>query len=239
MAEKVTTMSLSVDLQCSGCYKKIKKLLCKFPEIQDQRYDEKSNKVIITVVCCSPDKIRQKLCCKGGGLIKSIDIIPKKEPEKKEPEKEKKPEKKKEPEKKEPEKKKEPVAPVPGYPPVYPVGIIGVSCRPWYEGYGDLRVTTDVVVVAAEPAGHVHVTTVVGVVVVEPPGDHHVTLVVSVGVAEPPGDLHVTLVVGVGVAEPPGDLHVTLVVSVGVAEPPGDLHVTLVVGVGVVEPRFM
>ncbi|GKV15248.1 hypothetical protein SLEP1_g26046 [Rubroshorea leprosula] len=32
MAEgKVTTMVLNVDLQCSKCYKKVKKLLCKFP----------------------------------------------------------------------------------------------------------------------------------------------------------------------------------------------------------------
>ncbi|KAL7244447.1 hypothetical protein ACSBR1_016656 [Camellia fascicularis] len=31
MAEKVTTMVLKVDLQCSSCYKKIKKILCKFP----------------------------------------------------------------------------------------------------------------------------------------------------------------------------------------------------------------
>ncbi|GMP75832.1 hypothetical protein CsSME_00032784 [Camellia sinensis var. sinensis] len=31
----VTTMVLKVDLQCSSCYKKIKKTLCKFPQIQD------------------------------------------------------------------------------------------------------------------------------------------------------------------------------------------------------------
>ncbi|GLT24915.1 hypothetical protein SLA2020_000770 [Shorea laevis] len=65
-----------VDLQCSKCYKKIKKLLCKFPEIRDQKYDEKANKVTIKVVSCSPEKIRDKLCCKGGGCIKSIEIPP-------------------------------------------------------------------------------------------------------------------------------------------------------------------
>ncbi|GLT24842.1 hypothetical protein SLA2020_000100 [Shorea laevis] len=64
-----------VDLQCSKCYKKIKKLLCKFPEIRDQTYDEKANKVTIKVVSCSPEKIRDKLCCKGCGCITSIKII--------------------------------------------------------------------------------------------------------------------------------------------------------------------
>ncbi|GLU15833.1 hypothetical protein SLE2022_322920 [Rubroshorea leprosula] len=76
MAEEVTTMVLNVvDLQCSKCYKKIKKLLCKFPEIRDQKYDEKANKVTIKVVSCSPEKIRDKLCCKGCGCIKSIEIV--------------------------------------------------------------------------------------------------------------------------------------------------------------------
>ena len=82
MAEKVkvTMMLLKVDLQCSKCYKKVKKVLCKFPQIQDQVYDEKNNAVIIKVVCCSPEKIRDKICCKGGGSIKSIEIL--KPPEK-------------------------------------------------------------------------------------------------------------------------------------------------------------
>ncbi|KAL7142875.1 hypothetical protein ABFS83_08G154000 [Erythranthe nasuta] len=100
-AEKVTPMVLKVDLQCPCCYKKIKKTLCKFPQIRDQVYDEKANTVTIIVVCCSPEKIRDKLCCKGGKVIKSIEI--------KEPPKAKEPEKKpKEPENKpkEPEKPK-------------------------------------------------------------------------------------------------------------------------------------
>ncbi|KAG5607981.1 hypothetical protein H5410_029473 [Solanum commersonii] len=89
--EKITIMLLKVDLQCSSCYKKIKKILCKFPQIRDQTYDEKANIVTITVLCCNPEKIRDKLCCKGGGVIKSIEI---KEPQKpKEPEKPKVPEK--------------------------------------------------------------------------------------------------------------------------------------------------
>ncbi|XP_062001310.1 protein PYRICULARIA ORYZAE RESISTANCE 21-like [Rosa rugosa] len=72
--KKVTIMILKVDLQCEKCYRKVKKVLCKFPQIRDQTYDEKNNLVIIKVVCCSPEKIRDKLCCKGGDAIKSIDI---------------------------------------------------------------------------------------------------------------------------------------------------------------------
>ncbi|KAL3614929.1 hypothetical protein CASFOL_040590 [Castilleja foliolosa] len=101
--EKETIMVLKVDLQCPSCYKKTKKTLCKFPQVQDQIYDEKANTVTIRVVCCSPEKIRDKLCCRGGKAIKSIEI---KEPGK--PEKKKEPEKPKQPEKpKEAEKSKE------------------------------------------------------------------------------------------------------------------------------------
>ena len=65
-------MKLGVDLECDRCYKKIKKLLCKFPEIRDQVFFEKENTVMINVVCCSPLKIRDKLICKGGKTIKDI-----------------------------------------------------------------------------------------------------------------------------------------------------------------------
>ncbi|KAI9124895.1 hypothetical protein K1719_004222 [Acacia pycnantha] len=75
MAEKVTIMRLKVNLQCEKCYKKVKKVLCKFPQIRDQMFDEKQNIVTIKVVCCSPEKIRDKLCCKGCGAIKSIEIV--------------------------------------------------------------------------------------------------------------------------------------------------------------------
>ncbi|KAK3218778.1 hypothetical protein Dsin_012748 [Dipteronia sinensis] len=82
MAEKkkVTLMLLKVDLECSKCYKKVKKILCQFPQIQDQVYDEKNNTVMIKVVCCSPEKIRDKICCKGRGTIKSIEILKPKPP---------------------------------------------------------------------------------------------------------------------------------------------------------------
>lgn len=72
--EKTTIMVLKVDLQCPCCYKKAKKILCKMPQVRDQVYDEKANTITIMVVCCSPERIRDKLCCKGGKAIKSIDI---------------------------------------------------------------------------------------------------------------------------------------------------------------------
>ncbi|CBI25755.3 unnamed protein product, partial [Vitis vinifera] len=68
-------MVLKVDLGCKRCYRKIKKLLCKFPEIQDQTFIEKEDTVRIKVVCCCPEKIRTKLICKGGHSIKSIEVI--------------------------------------------------------------------------------------------------------------------------------------------------------------------
>ncbi|KAL5838865.1 hypothetical protein ACOSQ3_016034 [Xanthoceras sorbifolium] len=92
--KKVTFMLLKVDLQCSKCYKKVKKVLCQFPQIQDQMYDEKNNTVMIKVVCCSPEKIRDKICYKGKGSIKSIEIL--KPPEEKTDQKKKPPEKKRE-----------------------------------------------------------------------------------------------------------------------------------------------
>ncbi|KAL1346549.1 hypothetical protein AAHE18_08G196200 [Arachis hypogaea] len=53
----VTVMKLKVDLECHKCYKKVKKVLAKFPQIRDEKFDEKQNVVTITVVCCSPEKI--------------------------------------------------------------------------------------------------------------------------------------------------------------------------------------
>ncbi|XP_057498970.1 uncharacterized protein LOC130783394 [Actinidia eriantha] len=60
-------------------------------EIRNQVYDDKANTVTITVVCCNPEKIRDKLCCKGGKTIKGIEI--KQPPKPKEPEKPKEEEK--------------------------------------------------------------------------------------------------------------------------------------------------
>ncbi|KAK4259139.1 hypothetical protein QN277_005505 [Acacia crassicarpa] len=75
MAEKDTLMRLKVDLQCAKCTEKVKKVLSKFPEVRSQVFDDKNNIVTITVVCCSPKKIRDEICCKGGVAIKSIQIV--------------------------------------------------------------------------------------------------------------------------------------------------------------------
>ncbi|MBA0745688.1 hypothetical protein Gogos_008257 [Gossypium gossypioides] len=79
-------MVLKVDLQCRRCYKKVKQVLCKFPQIQDQIYDEKANTVTIKVVCCDPEKMRGKIRCKGGDSIESIEIKPPPKSEKPKPE---------------------------------------------------------------------------------------------------------------------------------------------------------
>ncbi|KAL6957861.1 hypothetical protein U1Q18_046398 [Sarracenia purpurea var. burkii] len=103
-------LKVMIDLQCPCCYKKVKKLLCKFPEIRNQIYDEKQDTVTITVVCWNPEKLRDKLCCKGRKIIKSIEI--KEEPEKPPPKEEpKKPPPKEEPQK--PPPKEEPKKPPP------------------------------------------------------------------------------------------------------------------------------
>ncbi|KAK4851787.1 hypothetical protein QYF36_018430 [Acer negundo] len=84
MAEKinkVTIMLLKVDLGCYKCYRKVKRTLSKFPQIQDEVYDEKNNTVMIKVaVCCSPEKLRDDIWYKGRESIKSIEIL--KPPEK-------------------------------------------------------------------------------------------------------------------------------------------------------------
>ncbi|XP_022142410.1 protein PYRICULARIA ORYZAE RESISTANCE 21 [Momordica charantia] len=79
---KDAIMVLTVDLQCHRCYNKVRKVLSKFHQIRDRIYDEKLNAVIIKVVCCNPEKLRDNICCKGRGVIKSIEI---KEPEKPKP----------------------------------------------------------------------------------------------------------------------------------------------------------
>ncbi|GAV59853.1 HMA domain-containing protein [Cephalotus follicularis] len=104
MAEKETIMVIKVDLQCDRCYRKIKKVLCRYPQIRTQIYDEKNNTVTITVVCCSPEKIKQKICRRGGDTVKGIEI---KEPPKPQPPPEKKPEAPKEAPKPQPDKPKE------------------------------------------------------------------------------------------------------------------------------------
>ncbi|XP_052183673.1 protein PYRICULARIA ORYZAE RESISTANCE 21-like isoform X3 [Diospyros lotus] len=131
MADKVTIMVVEVDLQCPSCDKKIKKILPKFREIRDPVYDVKKGTVTITVVCCNPEKIRHKLCCKGGKTIKGIEIKvppkPKDEKPKEEKPKEDKPKGDK-PKENKPAAQKEARSLV-----LVPVGVCCGSC---YKGYG-------------------------------------------------------------------------------------------------------
>nr|XP_023872941.1 protein PYRICULARIA ORYZAE RESISTANCE 21-like [Quercus suber]POE85243.1 hypothetical protein CFP56_67847 [Quercus suber] len=149
--KKTTLMVIKVDLQCSRCYKKIKKVICRIPQIQDQVYNEKENLVIIKVVCCSPEKIKQKIICKGGSTIKGIEIKevekPKKRPEKpnetvkpnepEDPEKPKGPGKPKEA--KGPEKPKEKPIEIPAPPPHCPPPHCPPQCPPPYPVFRTCR----------------------------------------------------------------------------------------------------
>ncbi|XP_054824772.1 uncharacterized protein LOC129322485 [Prosopis cineraria] len=76
MTKKVTTMKLKVDLQHVKCCKKVKNVLCQFPQ---QAFNEKQDIVNIKVVCCSPKKIGDQRFRKGCSTIMSIEIV---EPEK-------------------------------------------------------------------------------------------------------------------------------------------------------------
>ncbi|KAL3740927.1 hypothetical protein ACJRO7_022106 [Eucalyptus globulus] len=158
MAEKVTRMLIKVDLQCSRCIKKIQKVLCGIPQIRDRTYDEKENTVSITVVCCSPEKIKQKIICKGGKTVLSVEILPDKDTKKpkkvrfdlppeetaKQPAPAPMPALPQKAPKPAPQKalQQVPVPPPPkapklvmGYPPGYPT--VGVCCcPPCYGGYG-------------------------------------------------------------------------------------------------------
>ncbi|XP_058000028.1 protein PYRICULARIA ORYZAE RESISTANCE 21 isoform X2 [Hevea brasiliensis] len=126
MAEKkVTVMVIKVDLSCEKCHKKIKEVLCKIPQIQNQIYDEKANTITITVVCCSPEKITKKICCQGGDSIKGIEI--------KLPEKTKT--KKKQEESGETEKLEKAIEPEKTKPPTSAPLLVRRCCTEWYQGY--------------------------------------------------------------------------------------------------------
>ncbi|MED6181791.1 hypothetical protein PIB30_022676 [Stylosanthes scabra] len=68
-------MKLKVDLQCYKCHMKVKKVLGKFPQILKQKYDAENNIVIIEVLCCNPERLVDKICCRSDGAIKSIEIV--------------------------------------------------------------------------------------------------------------------------------------------------------------------
>ncbi|KAK1412373.1 hypothetical protein QVD17_33576 [Tagetes erecta] len=55
-------------------------IFCDNIEIREQVFDVDNNKVFIKVVSCNPEKIRDKLCSKGGSALQSIDIIENKPP---------------------------------------------------------------------------------------------------------------------------------------------------------------
>eukprot|EP00258_Populus_trichocarpa_P043566 XP_024459585.1 protein PYRICULARIA ORYZAE RESISTANCE 21 isoform X3 [Populus trichocarpa] len=153
---KVTEMVIKVvDLGCEKCHKKIKRVLCAIPQIQNQTYDKKENTVTITVVGCCPEKIKKKIYCKGGRTVKCVEIKPppkekqEKKPEKKKPEA--KPEEKPEPKpklEKEPEPKPKPCTCcekcrrgpcchhfcMPTVPPYCPVPCRRAVCDIWEDG---------------------------------------------------------------------------------------------------------
>ncbi|RWR77165.1 protein PYRICULARIA ORYZAE RESISTANCE 21-like protein [Cinnamomum micranthum f. kanehirae] len=160
MADKISTLILTVDLGCRRCYKKIRRVIAQFPEIQSQNFDEKNNKVIVSGHF-NPEELSRKLCCKACKYIKDIQIKP---PDKPKPPEQPKPAppppKPAEPPKPAPEPPKpappppkpappppkpappppEPVLPVPGIPvgPYAPM----VCCRPCYEGYPEHGICT-------------------------------------------------------------------------------------------------
>ncbi|CAA0281470.1 Heavy metal-associated domain superfamily [Arabidopsis suecica] len=113
--EKVTWMKLKTEpLSNEKNFSKVKKALSSIPQVRDQKFEEETNTVTIKVVCCSPEKVMDKLCSKGRGAIKLIETI---EPAKPVAQKPKEPEKPKEAEKpKEPEKPKPAAAPAQGDP---------------------------------------------------------------------------------------------------------------------------
>ncbi|XP_058081873.1 protein PYRICULARIA ORYZAE RESISTANCE 21-like [Magnolia sinica] len=76
MGDKKSTLVLDVDLDCRLCNKKIRKVLCKFPEIQSQSFDEKQKKVTISGPF-DPEKLIKKLYCKAGCKTIKGYVIPK------------------------------------------------------------------------------------------------------------------------------------------------------------------
>lgn len=138
-----TKMTIKVDLQCHRCYKKIKKILCGIPQVQDQNYDQAKNTVTITLAGGSPECVRQKILSKGRCFVQGVDILPE-EKEQGEGDKGEKGgegskggkggeggEGGKKGEGGQGETGKEGTRPVPGYPPVYVMADVNIclSCR--------------------------------------------------------------------------------------------------------------
>ncbi|KAJ0016985.1 hypothetical protein Pint_09427 [Pistacia integerrima] len=139
--QNVVRMVLKVDLQCEKCYRKVKKVLYKFPRknTRSRCMTRRQNTVTIKVVCYSPERMKQNICYEGGESIKSIEILP--PPKPKEPEK---PKEKPAPAKVKPPKQDKPkvtfVDPLPNPAPYFPPSAYRnqcpTCCREWYEGRG-------------------------------------------------------------------------------------------------------
>ncbi|CAL9761078.1 unnamed protein product, partial [Musa acuminata subsp. burmannicoides] len=75
---QVSTLIIEADIGCSCCYKKIRKVLCKFQvreRIQSINYNEKDNKVTISGPF-NPECLKKKLLCKLCKVAKDIKIKP-------------------------------------------------------------------------------------------------------------------------------------------------------------------
>ncbi|CAM0873976.1 unnamed protein product [Alopecurus aequalis] len=73
----MSTLILKVDLDCCSCYKKIRKILCKLQDQEGIRtisFDDGSNTIAV-VGPFDPHRLSCKIRCKGGKVIKGIEII--------------------------------------------------------------------------------------------------------------------------------------------------------------------
>uniref|UniRef100_A0A7N0UHW4 HMA domain-containing protein n=1 Tax=Kalanchoe fedtschenkoi TaxID=63787 RepID=A0A7N0UHW4_KALFE len=60
--ENSTEMEIKLrNLSCRVCYKKVNKILNKFPEIRDRAYDEKARTVTVKVISSDPETLRDRL----------------------------------------------------------------------------------------------------------------------------------------------------------------------------------
>ncbi|KAF9612030.1 hypothetical protein IFM89_037488 [Coptis chinensis] len=74
MAEKISTLVLKVDLNCTKCYNKMRKTLCQYHyEIYSQTIDKKHGTITITGHF-DPQTFSKKLNSNGGKVIKGIEI---------------------------------------------------------------------------------------------------------------------------------------------------------------------
>ncbi|XP_062198225.1 protein PYRICULARIA ORYZAE RESISTANCE 21-like [Phragmites australis] len=77
MAEKISVLIVKVDLDCHQCYKKIRKILCKLQDQETIRtisYDDGS-KTIAIAGPFDPHRLACKIRCKGGKVVKDIQIM--------------------------------------------------------------------------------------------------------------------------------------------------------------------